>query len=590
MLATAPNSGGYILPFLEGGLTLAVCLLTLGWPRLLHPAFLRIERSLARVARRRRIAVLAVFFANLLLRVLLLPLYPVPLPFVPNDFSFLLAADTFAHFRLTNPTPALWQHFESIHVSVIPSYQSMYFPGHGLLLAAGQLLFGQPWIAMLLCSAVLSAAICWMLQAWLPATWAFLGGLLAVLHLGLFSYWINTYQGAALMALAGALILGAWPRFRRRQLARDAWLMGLGMAILVISRPYEGLLLCLPVLVAFLLWLFRGRRRPSLALVLRRTALPVVLVALSALWLGYYDQRAFGHATTLPYTANRAQYAVAPYYVWQPQRPDPGYNHAVMRRFYYEMELPVHTAIHSPSGFVSLTIRKFLLALLFFSGFALLPPLFLLRRVLRDRRTRFLVYSVALLVVGLAIEIFMVPHYFAPFTAAFYALGLQAMRHMRHWKLDGARAGRTLTRLLVTVCLLTGLVRAFAGPLGIEVPAFPVGGWTLFWYGPGHYGTERARIAADLAARPGRQLVLVRYAANHYPTNEWVYNPADLDHAQTLWAREMDSASNRELIAHYNDRTVWLVEPDAAPALLRPYAAQDLATASPLNSSTPAGN
>ena len=78
MVAPAPHSGGYILPFLEGGLTLAVCLLTLGWPRLLHPSFHSIERSLARLARRRRLAVLVVFLANLFLRVLLLPLYPVP--------------------------------------------------------------------------------------------------------------------------------------------------------------------------------------------------------------------------------------------------------------------------------------------------------------------------------------------------------------------------------------------------------------------------------------------------------------------------------------------------------------------------------
>jgi hypothetical protein len=68
----------------------------------------------------------------------------------PDDFSFLLAADTFAHGRLANPTPAMWTHFESIHITMQPTYMSMYFPAQGLLLAAGKVLFGNPWFGILL--------------------------------------------------------------------------------------------------------------------------------------------------------------------------------------------------------------------------------------------------------------------------------------------------------------------------------------------------------------------------------------------------------------------------------------------------------
>ncbi len=71
---------------------------------------------------------LVVGLSGLGLRLAILPWCPIPLPFVPDDFSFLLASDTFSHGRLTNPTPAMWIHFESIHIDMLPTYMSMYFP------------------------------------------------------------------------------------------------------------------------------------------------------------------------------------------------------------------------------------------------------------------------------------------------------------------------------------------------------------------------------------------------------------------------------------------------------------------------------
>ncbi len=159
---------------------------------------------------------LCVGLSVIVLRLAILPLFPVPLPFVPDDFSFLLASDTFAHGRLANPTPAMWTHFESIHITMQPTYQSMYFPGRGWFSPPAQSFSGIPWFGLLIVSALMCAALCWMLQAWLPPNWALLGGFLAVLRLGVFSYWTNTYHAAgSLAALGGALILGALPRLMR---------------------------------------------------------------------------------------------------------------------------------------------------------------------------------------------------------------------------------------------------------------------------------------------------------------------------------------------------------------------------------------
>jgi len=559
----------------EFALTAIAVLAALVCPQLGAKFFERVERGFGRLSRRSGISVY-VGLSVVVLRLALLPLFPIPLPFVPDDFSFLLACDTFAHGRLTNPTPAMWTHFESIHITMQPTYQSMYFPGQGLLLAVGQILFGQPWLALLAMDGLMCAALTWALQGWLPRRWALLGGMIAVLWLGLFSTWINTYHTAALLsAFGGALVLGSLPRLIRKGWFRYGLLMGLGIAILVLTRPYEGALLCLPVAVALGRWTVKGKARPPLGSLARRAVAPLLLIFAAILWLGYYDYKAFGNPLTLPYTINRQTYSMAPYYIWQHPRPDLHYRHAEMREFYRRIELGFFNLIDTPWGFVPYTLGKAIFTVLFFTGYALLPPLLTMGYVFKDRRTRFLVVCVLVMCTGLAVEAFLMPYYMAPFLAALYGLGIQSMRHLRAWKLGNSPAGLAMMRLLVVVCVAMAGIRALASPLKLTLPKWPPSNWNLTWYGPEHYGTERAQMEARLEQLPGDQLVIVRYFPQHYPVDEWVYNGADIDDSKVIWARDMGAAGNQELIRYYRDRSVWLVEPDAIPARVSPYPLQE---------------
>jgi len=559
---SSSNSSASLM-VVEAGLTAIVCVVAFAWPGLAANWFSRIERSFARLARRKNLAVAAVGFTALFARLAILPISPIPHPFTTNDFSFLLAADTFAHGRLANPTPALWTHFESIHITMQPTYMSMYFPAQGLVMAAGKVLLGKPWYGILITCALMCAALCWMLQAWLPPSWALLGGVLAILRLGLFSYWINTYTGgAAISAIGGALVLGAMPRLMKTARFRYGLLMAAGIVLLALTRPYEGLLVCLPVSAALGHWFIFAKNRPSAAVLMRRAALPLTLIVSAVAWMGYYDYRAFGSPLTLPYTIARNTYAVAPYYIWQPAHPVPNYRNIEMRRFYAGSEMEGYSELHSPSGFLAVNLKKIGGGVAIFAGFALLPPLFMLRRVLLDRRVRFLILCLPVWVAGMAIGVFLVPHYLAPFTAGFYAIGLQAMRHLRFWKPEGRLAGKALTRLIVTLCLLLAGLRLCAQPLHLTPQQWPMGAWLYWWWGPGNFGADRAKIESEMEQLPGKQLMIVRYSPQHEPKDEWVYNAADINASKVIWARELDETSNLELIRFYKERQVWLVQPD----------------------------
>jgi len=558
---------------IEAAFTAIAVAVAFALPRVGSSWFSSIEKSFRRIARRKTLSAVLVGAAAFFLRLAILPFCPIPLPFVQDDFSFLLSGNTFALGRLANPTPAMWTHFETVQETMQPTYVSMYFPAQGLVLAAGKVLFGHPWFGILCVTALMCAALCWMLQAWLPPAWALLGGVLVVLRIGLFSYWINTYSGGAcIAALGGALVLGALPRLTRTARPRYGVLLAAGIALLVLCRPYEGLLLSIPVAFALARWIFFASNRPPALVLLRRAVLPLALIAAALAWLGYYDYRAFGSPLTLPYSVDRAQYAVVPYWFWQAPRAEPVYRHKLIREFYTDVELPYAQRLRTVPGFLKETlIFKPLRALLFFAGIALLPPLIMLPRVFRDRRIRFLVVCLLIVLCGVLLQTWLIPHYLAAVTPAIYAVGLQAMRHLRQCKAGGQPVGMAMLRSTIVVCLALAVLRLWAEPLRLTLAPWPSPAWCSTWSGPGRLGVERARIEQQLEQIPGGQLVLVRYAADHSPMDEWVYNSPVIDDEKVIWARDMDAANNLEIVNYYKDRKVWLVQPDTTPATVTPY-------------------
>jgi hypothetical protein len=532
------------------------------------------EQRLGRLARRRALSVVVVGVLALGIRAALLPNVPVPQPGFHDEFAYLLMGDTFAHGRLANPTHPMWIHFESIYINQRPTYGGVYFPAQGLVLALGQVIARHPFAGVWLCAGAMCMAICWMLQRWLPAGWALLGGLLAVMRLATYSYWANSYCGGALAAIGGALVLGALPRIKQRARVQDALIMGVGLAILANTRPYESLFFGLPVGVALCAQML-GAKGPPLRHSLLRIVLPLgLLLAAVAGAMAYYFWRTTGNPFHPPYLVHMETYTAIPTFPWQPLYLKHVYHHAVLEKFYvhdwprYLYYLDRRAPFDVLAWKVSDLYRFFLgplLALPLVVSMVINPQQFFRKAV--TGKTGFLVAVCGATFVALVLPIYFNPHYAAPTTAAIYALVLGAMRRLRLWRWRGRQAGLGLVRAIPVTCVLLFLVRAVAPQLHIPTPVE----WHYTWDSEHFQNLDRARALAQLEKLPGDHLVIVRYNQYHDSNNEWVYNRADIDKAKVVWARDMDDSGNAELIRYFPQRRVWLAEPDLAPPRLSPY-------------------
>lgn len=498
--------------------------------------------------RRKYLALCSIFLAVCLLRLALLPVRGIPKPAVTDEFSYLLMADTFLLRRLANPPHTLWRHFESLLVLSQPTYSSIYPVAQGLILGAGELLTGSPWAGVLVSAAAMCAALFWMLRAWVPPRWALLGTVLAIFQFGATGYWMDSFWGGAHAAIGGALVLGAVGRVLARKKQRGTLLLGVGIAILANSRPYEGFVFSCSA-VGVLVWQLR---KMSPAVSIARRLLPAAAVlALAGVCMSYYFFRVTGNPLEMPNEAYIRQYAIAPVFFWQKLRPEPGYSSPAIRDAMLSF-LADYRQYASAAGVAGMTVWKIMYACSFLLGPLLFVPFVMLPWLTRDRAMRPLLICCAATFAAIALVVPFQPHYAAPMTSAIVALNVQSLRRLwiaRRW-------GNTLGTYLVP-----------AAP--VMVIAFFVAGLRT---GPASPLAAREALTETLLGSGGLHLVIVHTGPGHSLAKEWIHNGPEIDSQQVVWARDLGHEENRVLERYFPGRQVWEVDPDRdplAPVLVR---------------------
>jgi hypothetical protein len=468
----------------------------------------------------------------------------IPVPHVHDEFCYLLAADTYAHGRLTNQPPPEWEHFESIHLLSQPSLMSKYPPGQALVLALGEMTTGEPITAVWLSVGLAAAAVCWMLQCWVPARWACFGAICLGLRLAV-SYWGQSYWGGTVATIGGALLFGAAVRLGKDFDWRTSVAFGSGIAILSLTRPFEGLI---ATVVATVAWFYLRWRQSGVELIpflrsirlsnVRHLALHGVLpagliVASTGAWLCYDNYVVTGCWWKTPYQAHDAEYAACPTFLFEEPCVAPTYRHRDMERYYVDWERERFLRKRADFGFNASAVTKLWIFLKFFVGPLWAIPVGLAVWRFSSRGVKLAAGALVVALLAMSQTLYLHPHYLAPFSGLVVLIAVQGWRTLQGW----GPTGRELTRATCAVALVTPL---FLGAIGRN-----------------HTTTRRSEVLASIRHSSGKHLVLVDCGESRKCQEGWIYNAANLGEARVVWARSIDPLSDAKLCDAMGDRAIW---------------------------------
>ncbi len=503
-----------------------------------------------------------------------------PVAHVQDELSYTVAADTYANGRITNPTPAHFEHFETSHVIMEPSYISKYPPLQGIFMAVGQIVFGHQIFGVWLSCALFAAALFWMLSVWTTREWAILGTIAMIALLGINSYWAQSFWGGMIAAAGGALFFGGFRQIFRKLSVGSTVLMTLGGVMLVNSRPFEGTLTMILSLFVLLVWVFRDKEN-AFSKKLTQLILPGLIVggiALSAMFYQYY--RVTGNPFKMPYSVHHEQYYPTPLFSFQEFNPNANKGNARIRYIYDIYTMPPILGSMLEAGLPDSTVLRSVYGFFYLNGatpFFLFSPLLILfffisvPLALKDDKWFYLLAATILFTfVCMAFGVWWDQHHYAaPLTSCFFVFLTQGFRKFYESGKDSQK------RLILATffILIAGsfvyqdfysykqprMVKDFSTSrallensladntkINIEIP-----------YRATFFKDELEKIVEK---NSDRYIAIVSYEAKYDFHDEIVFNKGDIENAKLIWAHDLGPEKNKSLLEHYTNRKVLRVK------------------------------
>ena len=159
---------------------------------------------------------------------------------------------------------------------------------------------------------------------------------------------MNSYWGGAFTALGGVLLVGSFKAVRSRPNLLNGAALGVGVVILMTTRPYEGNFFAIPFGAALVIQFFRvtGPERKSL--------LPAGVAASLLVAAGFgltiaHNEAATGHWDVAPYSLYRQTAAEVPAFLVE-SRNARGGAPARYAKTRYDLDVEAHSTIVERHG------------------------------------------------------------------------------------------------------------------------------------------------------------------------------------------------------------------------------------------------
>ncbi len=469
-----------------------------------------------------------------------------PTASVQDEFGYLLNGEIYASGRLAMPPHPMGYFFETLHQLQWPSYVSKYPPGQGLVLALGYVL-GEPIYGIWISIGAMSASITWMLAGFCRVRWAFIGGVVTGIWLGGFCYWAQSYWGGALTATGAAMVWGGARRAWCSPRAGALCAIGTGTAILLLSRPFDGLLACL--VPGALLAANYTRKYKQGKLTVRPALMSALLapVLLAGAFQLACNKASTGSPWRMAYSEYRQQYDRNPIFIWEKPEVPPDYNHSRMEAF--DILVQENASRHAFPFGADLWARLTSLNNFYLGGAGILMIAYLCIAPSRWHlwASAGILASMASIVLVYAFNY----HYLAAGVAPLAIITVGALRWI-------------YVRFNTRFNLL-----ALAGIILLAVLALGRGESADMRKTVLELKAHREALVGKLQAERGEHLVLVRYERGVDPHVEYVFNGANIDRQKTIWARWTSDAGKRGLFDYYSGRRLWMltVRKQGAPLL-----------------------